>query len=76
MEQYTNFAKVYDLFMDNVPYNKWVQQIKDILQAENIYDGLVCDLGCGTGTITESLANSGYDMIGIDNAGCCDGKEI
>ena len=45
MEQYTNFAKVYDLFMDNVPYNKWVQQIKDILQAENIYDGLVCDLG-------------------------------
>ena len=68
MEQYTNFAKVYDLFMDNVPYNKWVQQIKDILQAENIYDGLVCDLGCGTGTITESLANSGYDMIGIDNS--------
>ena len=38
MEQYTNFAKVYDLFMDNVPYEKWVKQIKDILQAENIYD--------------------------------------
>ena len=30
MEQYTNFAKVYDLFMDNVPYEKWVKQIKDI----------------------------------------------
>ena len=68
MEQYTNFAKVYDLFMDNVPYEKWVKQIKDILQAENIYDGLICDLGCGTGTITEGLANSGYDMIGIDNS--------
>ena len=53
MEQYTNFAKVYDLFMDNVPYEKWVKQIKDILQAENIYDGLICDLGCGTGTITD-----------------------
>ena len=68
MEQYTNFAKVYDLFMDNVPYDKWVEQIKDILYKENIKDGLICDLGCGTGAITERLANLGYDMIGIDNS--------
>ena len=68
MEQYTNFAKVYDLFMDNVPYDKWVEQIRDILHKENIFDGLICDLGCGTGAITERLANIGYDMIGIDNS--------
>lgn len=68
MEQYTNFAKVYDLFMDNVPYDKWVEQIKDILYKEDIKDGLICDLGCGTGAITERLANLGYDMIGIDNS--------
>lgn len=68
MEQYTNFAKVYDLFMDNVPYDKWIEQIKDILHSENIFDGLVCDLGCGTGAITEGLSNIGYDMIGIDNS--------
>lgn len=68
MEQYTNFAKVYDLFMDNVPYDKWVERIRDILHKENIFDGLICDLGCGTGAITERLANIGYDMIGIDNS--------
>ena len=68
MEQYTNFAKVYDLFMDNVPYDKWVEQIRDILHKESIFDGLICDLGCGTGAITERLANIGYDMIGIDNS--------
>lgn len=68
MEQYTNFAKVYDLFMDNVPYDKWVKRIRDILHKENIFDGLICDLGCGTGAITERLANIGYDMIGIDNS--------
>ena len=68
MEQYTNFAKVYDLFMDNVPYDKWVEQIKDILYREDIKDGLICDLGCGTGAITERLADLGYDMIGIDNS--------
>ncbi|EGG89601.1 hypothetical protein HMPREF0491_00731 [Lachnospiraceae oral taxon 107 str. F0167] len=68
MEQYTNFAKVYDLFMDNVPYDKWAERIRDILHKENIFDGLICDLGCGTGAITERLANIGYDMIGIDNS--------
>lgn len=26
------------------------------------------DLGCGTGTLTELLADRGYDMIGIDNS--------
>ena len=68
IDKYTNFAKVYDLFMDNVPYDKWVEQIRDILHKENIFDGLICDLGCGTGAITERLANIGYDMIGIDNS--------
>lgn len=27
---------------------------------------LVLDLGCGTGTLTEMLAEQGYDMIGLD----------
>ena len=26
------------------------------------------DLGCGTGTMTEKLADYGYDMIGVDNS--------
>ena len=29
----------------------------------------VLDLGCGTGTMTEILAEAGYDMIGVDNSG-------
>ena len=29
---------------------------------------VVVDLGCGTGTLTELLADAGYDMIGIDNS--------
>lgn len=28
----------------------------------------ILDLGCGTGTLTELLAEKGYDMIGVDNA--------
>lgn len=68
MDQYSSFARVYDLFMDNVPYEKWAKDIRDILYSENIKEGLLCDLGCGTGTLTELLADMGYDMIGIDNS--------
>ena len=68
METYSGFAGVYDEFMDDVPYERWAHQCSDILKAHGITDGIVCDLGCGTGTLTEMLAREGYDMIGIDNS--------
>ncbi|MGN1166427.1 MAG: class I SAM-dependent DNA methyltransferase [Lachnospiraceae bacterium] len=68
MEAYTSFAEVYDVFMDNVPYKKWADYLEGILKEEGIEDGLVLELGCGTGNMTEELANRGYDMIGVDNA--------
>ncbi len=68
MDSYTSFAQVYDLFMDNVPYEIWSNMIQDILTEYQINDGLVLDLGCGTGSMTEALAEKGYDMIGIDNS--------
>lgn len=68
MESYTGFAEVYDTFMDNVPYGEWAQYIRSILVREGIDSGLVLDLGCGTGSMTEELASFGYDMIGVDNS--------
>ena len=79
MEAYTDFAGVYDTFMDETPYGEWCEfldaaltryRIKEetadtmLLQEQNS----VVDLGCGTGTLTELLAAKGYDMIGIDNS--------
>ena len=66
MDAYTGFAQVYDLFMDNVPYAEWCGYLAGILREYGIEDGLVLDLGCGTGTLTRMLASRGYDMIGID----------
>lgn len=68
MEAYTSFARVYDTFMDNVPYKEWADYLEKVLKEYGIDDGLVLDLGCGTGSMTEMLASSGYDMIGVDNA--------
>ena len=68
MEAYTSFAEVYDTFMDNVPYEEWVEYLAELLQEYDIEDGLVLDLGCGTGSLTEILATKGYDMIGADGS--------
>ena len=66
MEAYTGFAAVYDTFMDNVPYEEWCGYIKSLLTEQGVKEGLVLDLGCGTGSLTELLAAAGYDMIGVD----------
>ncbi len=68
MEAYTSFAAVYDTFMDNIPYEEWAAYLMKLLREYNINDGLVLDLGCGTGNMTELLSEAGYDMIGVDNA--------
>jgi len=68
MEAYTSFAEVYDTFMDNVPYEEWASYLDGVLKEYGIWDGLVLELGCGTGSMTELLAEKGYDMIGVDNS--------
>lgn len=68
MEAYTGFAGVYDLFMDNVPYEAWSQYLIGLLRERQVDQGIVLELGCGTGKMTRLLAKAGYDMIGIDNS--------
>ncbi len=63
---YSAFAYVYDELMDNVPYDEWAEYLIGLLKENGVTEGLVCELGCGTGQMTRRLAAAGYDMIGID----------
>ncbi len=68
MASYESFAQVYDTFMDNIPYDEWCAYLHGLLKQYGAADGLVLELGCGTGEMTERLAALGYDMIGVDNS--------
>ncbi len=68
MEAYTGFAQVYDMFMDNVPYEEWSRYLVGLLKEYGVTEGIVLELGCGTGKMTRLLSRAGYDMIGIDNS--------
>ena len=68
MDAYSGFAALYDMFMDNIPYEEWGQYLVGLLKEYQVDQGIIAELGCGTGKITELLAMECYDMIGIDNS--------
>ncbi len=65
---YEEFADVYDRLMGEIPYGEWAERIRKFLHDKGIVEGTVCELGCGTGTMTELMADAGYHMIGIDQS--------
>ena len=65
MEAYTGFAQVYDTFMDNVPYDEWGEYLVSLLKKYGVEDGLVLDMGCGTGATFRYPHAHGYDLTGI-----------
>ncbi len=66
MPIYGKFSQVYDLFMEETPYEEWVAYIEAIWRREGTMPSLVAELACGTGSITIPLAQKGYEMTGID----------
>ena len=68
MEIYTGFSMVYDQLMDNVSYEDWCVYLTGLLRDYGCREGLVLELGCGTGALTRLLAQAGYDMIGLDSS--------
>lgn len=66
MENYQTFAEIYDRLMTDIPYESWCEYLTKLLHQYGISQGLLLELGCGTGTMTELLARKGYDMIGVD----------
>jgi len=63
---YQTFAEIYDQVMGDIPYDEWSRYLISLLRKEGIDQGLLLELGCGTGIMTERLQRAGYDMTGVD----------
>ena len=66
MEAYSDFASVYDTFMDETPYEEWADFLHGLLTEDGIEEGLVLDLGCGTGNFLKKLEKRFEKLVGID----------
>ena len=65
---YNEFAYFYDEFNGAADYDALFAYIQNELRAHGVTEGILADLGCGTGDITLMLTQAGYDVIGIDRS--------
>jgi len=66
MKSYNTFAKFYDELTDNVEYEKRSKYIYDFFKENCANCNSVLDLACGTGSVSEYLADMGMEVIGMD----------
>ena len=60
--EYKSFSYYYDEIMELIEYDGWVDLTKKYLTPNS----KILDLACGSGTFAISLANSGYNVTGLD----------
>lgn len=63
---YSVFANYYDYLMADVDYDSWVSRILTQIKAHHPKARVLVDLACGTGNISNRLAQKGYAVTGID----------
>ncbi|WP_028504686.1 class I SAM-dependent methyltransferase [Ruminococcus sp. FC2018] len=65
---YEQFAQFYDRLTGNVDYDSIAMLVHELVQKYADYKEVILDLACGTGSLSEKLAQKGYDVVGVDNS--------
>lgn len=68
MSSYHKFALYYDILTKNIDYHKHADYYENIILEQMPFKGILLDLACGTGTLSEEMARRGFDVIGVDNS--------
>lgn len=63
---YNRFAYLYDELMNDVPYEKWLHFIENIISEYELKQPTILDIGCGTGTFPILLAKKNIQVSGVD----------
>lgn len=59
---YHDFARIYDSFMQDAPYEQWMSWFS----REELAGKVIADIGCGTGTLAIWLAQRTARVTGVD----------
>lgn len=63
---YTAFAKYYDILMSDVNYGEIAQKINDVVNEYFPEADFLVDLACGTGSLSGELTKLGFNVLGVD----------
>jgi cyclopropane fatty-acyl-phospholipid synthase-like methyltransferase len=63
---YQHFAFLYDVLMDEAPYEKWLDFFQKKVSGHLNSAKSLLDIGCGTGTLAIQLAGQGFNVTGVD----------
>jgi len=68
-DNYSNFARYYDILTSNIDYPKRGAYFHEVISRYKTADNnILLDLACGTGSVSEVMAGLGYDVIGVDSS--------
>lgn len=66
---YGIFAQFYDTLTSNIDYAKRAQYFDSVIRKSGgKQGGILLDLACGTGSLSEQMDALGYDVIAVDNS--------
>ena len=60
------FARVYDKFTENTDVAERANYLYSLLKRFGVPKGILLDLACGTGALSEAFIQKGYDVISVD----------
>ncbi len=80
MSGYSAFAYFYDRLTENISYKERAEYFDRLISLHGGKKGILLDLACGTGSLSEEMARLGYDVIGVDGSeemlGCAMDKKF
>lgn len=65
---YRSFSYFYDMLTENISYKQRAEYFDMLVKKHGGKRGILLDLACGTGSLSEEMSRLGYDVIGVDGS--------